>query len=139
MTAEHGPLPDLDPDRCDPHLLMQLLQRFPHVAPRRVPALLAACRRHLIDPWRQAVADGDVDLWLCVTGDIPAARFLAVVSAGGDARAASLHGSLAEAKARACRELHETLWEEWPVVVVDLDTHAEWAPECVVTWSAVEG
>ena len=43
---DHGPLPDVDPDRCDPQLLMALLERFPHGAAPRVPALLAACRRY---------------------------------------------------------------------------------------------
>jgi len=27
--AEYTPLPDVDPDRCDPQLLMRLLERFP--------------------------------------------------------------------------------------------------------------
>jgi hypothetical protein len=43
-VVEYGPLPDVDPDRCDPQPPMALVERFPHGAAPRVPALLAACR-----------------------------------------------------------------------------------------------
>jgi hypothetical protein len=131
---EYGPLPDVDPDRCDPQPPMALVERFPHGAAPRVPALLAACRRYHVDPYRQAEAD-EVDVWLIVTGDIPAPRYLAIQSGGGDDRRASLHHTLDDAQAHAASGVHETLWNDWPVAVVDLDTGQQWQASCVVTWT----
>jgi hypothetical protein len=135
--AEYGPLPDVERDRCDPQLLMALLERFPHGAAPRVPALLAACRRYDVDPYRQAEA-GEVDVWLVVTGDVPAPQYLAVTSHSGDERRASLHHTLDYAQAYAASGVHEPLWTVWPVAVVDLDTGQQWQASCAVTWTPTE-
>lgn len=124
----------MDPDLCDPLLLMALLERFPHGAAPRVPALLTACRRYGVDPYRQAEAD-EVDVWLVVTGDLPAPRYLAVQSGGGDDRRASLHHTLDDAQSHAAGGVHEPLWTVWPVAVIDLDTGQQWQASCVVTWT----
>jgi hypothetical protein len=113
---------------------MEVLERFPHAAAPRVPALLAACRRYGVDPYRQAEAS-EVDLWLVVTGDLPAPRYVAITSHSGDERRANLHHTLDDAQAHAAGGVHEPLWNDWPVAVVDLDTGQQWQASCAVTWT----
>jgi hypothetical protein len=47
-------------------------------------------------------------VWLIVTGDLPAPRYLAIQSGGGDDRRASLHHTLDDAQAHAASGVHAT-------------------------------
>lgn len=98
-NLEHGPLPDIDPNRGDRQLSMQLLEHFLHAAPVRMPVLLGACQHYSVAPYRQG-DPGELGVRLVATGDIPTPRYVAVTSHSGDERRASLHTSPTTPSAR---------------------------------------